>query len=129
MPGRPLGSLKTGGRVKGTPNRATLLKMQDLKTAAMSLVAGMSPEERAKILPRDVLLKIMRQAFEVGNVPLAMSAAKECAPYFHPKLANTELHATLRRAPSDFTDQELLALAGRSEAQDLVEDESGVFVP
>ena len=41
--------------------------------------------------PLEVMLAVMKQAWDLKNVPLAMSAAQAAAPYIHPKLASTEL--------------------------------------
>ena len=133
MAGRPAGTPKTGGRQKGSVNQATLYaSVSNVKTpaAAMSLLADMTAGERARVQPKEILLRIMRVAAEAGNLPVAMAAAEKAAPYCHAKLSNMELNATVRRAASDFTDAELLALAGRSKpSQDLLEDETGAYAP
>ena len=61
---------KTGGRAKGTPNRATASK------AAAVAASGLSP--------LDYLLEVMRDKAEDGA--RRIDAAKAAAPYIHPKL-------------------------------------------
>lgn len=65
---------KTGGRQKGTPNRATAEKAAEVAASGLS--------------PLDFLLQLMRDEKQ----PLAMraDAAKNAAPYVHPRLAAVE---------------------------------------
>jgi len=66
--------IKTGGRKRGTPNRAT--------------VARQEPVAASGLTPLDYLLAVMRDE----TVPAAerMEAAKAAAPYVHPRLASIE---------------------------------------
>lgn len=65
---------KTGGRVKGVPNKATA------KKAAAIAASGLSP--------LDYMLNVMRDA---GQEPaVRLDAAKSAAPYVHPRLAAIE---------------------------------------
>jgi hypothetical protein len=66
---------KTGGRVKGTPNKATAAK------AAQIAASGLTP--------LDYLLSVMRDDKEHSDA--RRDAAKAAAPYVHPKLASVEL--------------------------------------
>lgn len=62
---------KTGGRVKGTPNRATIARQAEVAASGLT--------------PLDYMLGVMR---DEGNEPHArFEAAKNAAPYIHPKLA------------------------------------------
>lgn len=61
---------KTGGRQKGTPNKATAAK------AAAIAEAG--------ITPLDFMLQLMRD--EVADAAQRLDAAKSAAPYVHPRL-------------------------------------------
>jgi hypothetical protein len=66
---------KTGGRKKGTPNKATAAKAAEIAATGET--------------PLDFLLRVMRdedRAFE-----FRLDAAKAAAPYAHPKLAAMEL--------------------------------------
>lgn len=69
MAGRKPGAPKTGGRVKGTPNKATAAK------AAQIAASGLTP--------LDYLLSIMRD--EKADEAKRIDAAKAAAPYVHPK--------------------------------------------
>lgn len=69
--------VKTGGRKRGTPNKATEAEAKKAKAIADS---GMTPLE--------YLLKVMRDESVPQNE--RVDAAKAAAPYVHPKLANIE---------------------------------------
>lgn len=66
---------KTGGRAKGTPNRASAAKAAEIAATGET--------------PLAYLLRIMRDSAK----PEAMriEAAKSAAPYVHPKLATLEV--------------------------------------
>jgi hypothetical protein len=66
---------KTGGRKKGTPNKATA------KRAAEIAASGLTP--------LDFLLSVIRD--NEADISSRLEAAKAAAPYVHPKLANVEL--------------------------------------
>lgn len=66
---------KTGGRAKGTPNKATANK------AAAIAQSGKTP--------LDYMLGVMRNAKQPDDIRL--DAAKSAAPYVHPKLAAVEM--------------------------------------
>jgi hypothetical protein len=65
---------KTGGRTKGTPNKATAQK------AAAIAASGLSP--------LDFMLQLMRD--ETQPIGIRADAAKNAAPYVHPRLAAVE---------------------------------------
>lgn len=62
---------KTGGRKKGTPNKANAVRQQTVADGG--------------ITPLDYLLSIMRD--ETNELPVRTDAAKAAAPYVHPRLA------------------------------------------
>lgn len=66
--------MKTGGRKKGTPNKLTMARKAKI--------------EAAGITPLDYLLGLLRDEDQPQEV--RFSAAKEAAPYVHPKLASIE---------------------------------------
>lgn len=70
---------KTGGRVKGTPNRATAAKAAEIAASGLT--------------PLEYLLATMRDESKLLDVRL--DAAKAAAPYVHPKLAAIELNAKI----------------------------------
>ena len=65
---------KTGGRRRGTPNKATAKKAEEIAKSGLT--------------PLDYMLRQLRNA---KNPPeLRMEAAKNAAPYVHPRLANVD---------------------------------------
>lgn len=65
---------KTGGRVKGVPNKATQARQAAIAASGLT--------------PLDFLLAVMRD--EAKPLPERLDAAKAVAPYVHPKLASVE---------------------------------------
>lgn len=65
---------KTGGRVKGVPNKATAAKVAEIAASGLT--------------PVDFMLTIMRD--EAKPIEDRLDAAKAVAPYVHPKLAAIE---------------------------------------
>ena len=78
---------KTGGRQKGTPNKATVRLDAKLAEAAERAIAGLSPSEIATIMPLEVMLLTMRFEMQSGQLRSAASIAEKAAPYVHPKMA------------------------------------------
>lgn len=66
--------LKTGGRKKGVPNKASIERAEAIAASGLT--------------PLDYMLKVMRESKDAGE---RLDAAKSAAPYVHPKLANVEL--------------------------------------
>jgi hypothetical protein len=66
--------LKTGGRTKGVPNRATARKAAEIEATGLT--------------PLDYLLSLMRD--EANEVAVRLAAAKDAAPYVHPRLSSVE---------------------------------------
>jgi hypothetical protein len=63
---------KTGGRQKGTRNRATITRERDVAASGLT--------------PLEFLLSVMRD--ERNDLTSRIDAAAKCAPYVHPKLAS-----------------------------------------
>ena len=78
---------KTGGRQKGTPNKATVRLATKLAEAAEQATGSLSPTEIASMLPLDVMQYAMRLELECGQLRSAASIAEKAAPYVHPKMA------------------------------------------
>jgi hypothetical protein len=78
---------KTGGRQKGTPNKATVRLAAKLAEAAERATADLSPSEIASMLPLDVMQYAMRLELQGGQWRSAASIAEKAAPYVHPKMA------------------------------------------
>jgi hypothetical protein len=67
--------LKTGGRRRGTPNRATASKRDQI------LGSGMSP--------LDFMVSVFRD--EAQPLALRLDAARSVAPYCHPRLSTVDV--------------------------------------
>ncbi len=77
---------KYGGRVKGTPNKATAAKAEAIASSGLT--------------PLDFMLDVMRD--QRNPLHLRASAAKDAAPYVHPRLANIE-HTGRNGGPIEMT--------------------------
>src|SRR5688572_10138878 len=101
MAGRKPGTAKTGGRQKGTPNKATAAKAAEVAATGLT--------------PLDYMLTMLRNPDELPAN--RMWAAEKAAPFVHPKLAAVEHSGTIdqRHTATDMTDEQLAAIAaGRS---------------
>ena len=78
---------KTGGRQKGTRNKAKAQLDAKLAEAAVRLTAGLSPSEIDTMTPLEVMVGAMRLAVNNGEWRSAASIAEKAAPYLHAKLA------------------------------------------
>ena len=58
-------------------------KRKTQEIAAIAMAEGITPLE--------VMLRAMRAAWEAGDMPTAVTRAKDAAPYVHPRLAATEV--------------------------------------
>lgn len=70
-PGRPKGTPKTGGRVKGSINKTTAAKIAEVEASGLT--------------PLDYMLGILRD--EARDFSERFEAAKQAAPYCHAKLS------------------------------------------
>jgi hypothetical protein len=96
----------------GRPNGATGKKTKQIISAI----------ESAGIMPRDVMLYVMREHFNKGKYDAAVAVAAKVAPYVHPRLAASS--GTLK-LPSEMTQEELDAwLADATAAAAAAEDGS-----
>ena len=76
----PRGSLpgeRRGGRQRGTPNRATAAKADEIAASGMT--------------PLDYMISVMRD--ETATRPERLEAAAKAAPYVHPRLSAIEYTA------------------------------------
>jgi hypothetical protein len=71
------GARKGSGRKKGSSSKRT----REIADQAAS----------DGITPLEVLLQIMRTSVEIGDHEKAMRAAKDAAPYIHPRLNSVEM--------------------------------------
>ena len=86
--------IKTGGRQKGTPNR---------RNAEMVARA-----EEAGMLPHEFLAAVARGEEIDGHLPTfeeRVDAAKAAAPFYAPKLAATQVTASITRSHEDMLDE------------------------
>jgi hypothetical protein len=86
---------KTGGRQKGTPNKATAAKAAEVAASGLT--------------PLDWMLQVMRD----DNAPMERrdEMAKAAAPYVHPRLAAVAYSGSVRaRNVQDMTNDELMAI-------------------
>lgn len=86
--------MKTGGRQKGTPNR------KNAETIARATEAGMLPHEFLAAIARGEMIGDHEPTFEER-----MDAAKAAAPFFAPKLASTQVTASITRSHEDMLDE------------------------
>lgn len=70
---------KTGGRQRGTPNKASAAKAQEIAASGLT--------------PLDFMLQVLRDESNTQDVRL--DAASKAAPYVHPKLANIDHSGSL----------------------------------
>lgn len=65
---------KTGGRQRGTPNKKTLIQVEEIQSSGLT--------------PLQYMLEVMRD--ETEDRPRRLYAANMAAPYVHAKLASIE---------------------------------------
>lgn len=81
---------KTGGRQKGTPNKATVARSAARHKAIATAVALLGDDVIDNMLPADFLNLAWRSLAKKGMIAEAVPIAKEAAPYFNAKLAPKE---------------------------------------
>lgn len=101
--GRPVGLPKTGGRKKGTPNKANTAQA----ARAVALAAS-------GLTPLEYMLHILRN--ESADKVDRFEAAKAAAPYIHPRLAAIEHSGTIKTSINEISDDELLYIAATGAA-------------
>ena len=69
---RPVGLPKTGGRRRGTPNKASAAREAEIRASGPT--------------PLDYMLQVMRD--EEAPTELRLDAAARAAPYVHPRLSS-----------------------------------------
>jgi hypothetical protein len=78
---------KTGGRQKGTRNKAKVRLDVALEEATQPATACLSPSEVATMTPPEVMHYAMRLELLGGQWRSAASIAEKAAPYVHQKMA------------------------------------------
>ena len=107
--GRPKGSKSQYKRASD----AALL----MSNHAMSMAKDIPPEI-ANLTPLQVMLKAMTLEAARNNWKQAAVFAEKAAPYVHPRLSAIDVNANVRRTIDEFSDEELIMLAGSSESSD-----------
>lgn len=88
--GRKQGTPKTGGRKKGSVNKATAARQAEIAASGLA--------------PLDYLVEVMRDATETPERRL--EAAKAAAPYVHPRLSAVEgSHSLSIKRHEDWLDE------------------------
>jgi hypothetical protein len=110
------GRTKTGGKIKGSRNKATLLREQEkaaAKDALQQAVAG-----TLKFTPLQVMHAVMLLRISRGDDQGALAAASEAAPYVHAKLnaAEVRVHHSISGRSDDAIAQEIEMLRLKVEA-------------
>jgi hypothetical protein len=104
-PPKPVGGARRGaGRPKGSASKKTIE------------IANRAAQEG--ITPLEVMLNIMREAYDGKDYEKALDAAVKCAPYMHSKLSSVDVKAIVKRDVEEYTDAELIALAMQSSGSD-----------
>jgi hypothetical protein len=91
--------------MKGTPNKATQARRQLLAEAIIT--SDLTPKQLEELSPLAVMQSIMQFHFGAGDYDRALAAAKEAAPFCHPKLAQSDV--TVRHSLGTMSDSDLAA--------------------
>lgn len=93
--------IKTGGRQKGTPNKATAAKAAEIAASGET--------------PLDYMIRVMRD--EAVDPDRRDRMATAAAPFIHPKLSSQDLTVTAdeKRCATDWTTAELRAFLANAE--------------
>lgn len=79
---------RRGGRQKGTRNKATAERDEDLDTALAAAFAALGPDFIDGLSPAMLQLIAMREAAKAGFIRAAAAMADRAAPYFDAKKAS-----------------------------------------
>lgn len=101
------GARSGAGRKPGSPSPVTQKKRAAKQAKVKETVAKM---EARNTTPLDIFRRVMEGDTSVTD--LQLEAAKACAPYVHARLSAVTMNATVRRNITDFSDDELAAIAG-----------------
>lgn len=102
------GTRPGAGRKPGTVSEATKArkKMADEAIKAM---------EADSITPLHIFRRVM--GGDVSITEMQLEAAKAAAPYVHARLSAVTMNATVKRSVTDYSDEELAALAADGEGE------------
>lgn len=91
------GARRGAGRPKGSASKKTIE------------IANRAAEQG--ITPLEVMVNIMRRAYDGEKYAEALDAAVKAAPYMHSKLSSLDVKATVKKTASELTRDELIAIA------------------
>jgi len=97
---------KQAGRPKGKTNVATARRKAIAERVEKDLVSK-------KATPLEIMGRVM--AGDTSVTEMQFEAAKAAAPYIHPKLSAVTMNATVKRSVTEYSDDELAAIAGAGE--------------
>jgi hypothetical protein len=84
--------VKSGGRVAGVANKATVAKAEAIALAHDAL--GMTADDIAALSPLDGMMLVMRWGVETKNPGVVLAAAAAAAPYVHARLSHAEVRVS-----------------------------------
>lgn len=105
MPAGAAPGERRGGRVKGTPNGATVAKKEGLEAALKLAFAALGNEVIDNLSPANMLRVAAHEAAKAGFIQSALSIAKDAAPYFDARPAPVPL-------PADESDANTIIIRG-----------------
>jgi hypothetical protein len=86
------GHVKIGGRKAGVPNKATVVREQEVLRIVAEATAGNLPAEDAvNATPLEAMLICMRWALAERDRAGVLAAATAAAPYMHPRLSSSDV--------------------------------------
>lgn len=100
------GARPNAGRKPGSESAVT----KERRALVQRVEAGLA---KKGMTPLEIFSRVMGGDLSVSE--MQFEAAKAAAPYLHPKLSAVTMNATVKRSVTDFTDDELEAIAGSDE--------------
>jgi hypothetical protein len=109
MAGNHGGYRPGSGKKKGSTN-VNMAKAQVLAEAREKHAAIIDDDAINSMTPLEVMLLCMKLSIKDQEWDKASARASLCAPYLHPKLASTEITATVNNAAEELSDEQLAAI-------------------
>ena len=93
--GAPFGHPKWAGRKKGTANKATVAREQEVLRIVAEATAGNLPaDDVVNATPLEAMLICLRWALAEKDRAGVLAAASAAAPYIHPRLSSSDVRIT-----------------------------------
>ena len=105
-------SHQTKRPIRNLPMNGSNIVAFAMKGLRQKVLNELTEDDIQAMLPRDMFRLVSHEALRMRNLPLILECAKQWAPYEHPKLIAAQVDGSARRNASEFTDEELIALAG-----------------